>query len=248
MITRCLSYVTSSALCLATLFLSTGCGDARAQPQATAMSDLVGSDLITLNEESASAARLGIDQARGVALADNLSPLVVYELGKHHLVLSQDSGSTTNLQADLIGETGLTWTRELTFNGDWDLSDFSLGSHAEVNHPVLLINLKAPADVRPAATRFYIAITANDGLLVRALNPGRLIADNLISEQHPKLIIDRGNISDDDSAAQLAALVYFAQPGAKDDRSTARVIGHLEDLAGGTNLWLAEGAALVLTQ
>ena len=110
--------------------------------------------------------------------------------------------SASFVQADLADATGKVWTRELAFNAEWDLSDISLGSHAEVNHPVLVITLEAPADVTPAASRFYIAITANDGL-VRALNPQRLIADNLISDQHPELIIDRGNISDDDSAHSL---------------------------------------------
>ena len=183
--------------------------------------------------DAAAAARASIDQARGEALPKELSPLAVFALGKHHLVLSRSTSSATGLQADLVSATGTIWSRELSFNSSWELVDYSVGSHAEVNHPVLLVSLKAPGNVKPAASRFYIAITANSGLLVRALNDERAIADNLISAQHPELIIDRGNIADNDNAAQLAAIVYFAQPGAKDDHRTARVIGHLEDLARG---------------
>ena len=247
---RRITQFAASILCVATLMVTSGCGGERPEPApvATPIASLSDQDLLTFSGEAATAARLGIEQALGEKLASNLTPISVYALGKYHLVLSRDMSSASFVQADLADATGKVWTRELAFNAEWDLSDISLGSHAEVNHPVLVITLEAPADVTPAASRFYIAITANDGLLVRALNPQRLIADNLISDQHPELIIDRGNISDDDSAAQLAALVYFAQPGAKDDRSTARVVGHLEDLAGGTNMWLAEGAALVLTQ
>lgn len=233
------------ALCAA-LLISSGCAT-RDEPTTTPMAELISRDLPNLSGEPLLAARRGIDQARGASLDEALMPLKVWALGEHHLLLMRDTREPLTLRLELINE-GIRWQRELPLNGTWGLESYALGSHPEVNHPVLVIDTKPPRGHDPmAATRLYLAITGNGGLLIRAVNPGRQIVDQRLSEDHPDLRTDPGDITHQDSAAQLAGLVHLAQPAHDNLRSGARVIGHLEALAGGTNRWLAEGAALVLT-
>ncbi|TVR42886.1 MAG: hypothetical protein EA402_10560 [Planctomycetota bacterium] len=227
------------------LVLLSACGNRHESTSGDAgIAHLADQDLSKLKGVELERAQASIGRERGAALAPSLLPLRVWALGEHHLVLLREDN---RLQVELL-QGGIRWQRILELGQGFSLEATALGSHREVNHPVLVIDAKPPrGHSGAAATRLYLAVTGSGGFLVRAVDGQRQMANQLLHRDHPDLSTDAGDLAGSDSAAQLAALVHLAQPAQRQQLGGARITGLLEGLASGTNLWSAEGAALVLT-
>lgn len=212
-----------------------------------ALNELHGEDLSTLSGEARETALQQIVALRGAPLPENWVAQQIWSLGPHHVLLlngSEDERTVVAVELLAAGD-GVRWQRRLDLNPASQLRRASLGSHSEVSTPVLM--LEFGGTIEPDVSVLYLSIGSRQGSLVRATDAQRRIRHRQLGSAHPYLQVDRGDLGSRDSATQLAALIALAQPGSKELRHRSGVRSQLDALAGSTNLWLAESAAVVLT-
>lgn len=212
-----------------------------------ALNELHGEDLSALSGEARDTAYQQITALRGAPLPEDWSAQQIWSVGSHHvLLLSGSESDRTVIAVELISAgDGVRWQRRLDLNAASQLSKASLGSHSEVSAPVLVLELGGTT--QPDVSVLYISIGSRQGSLVRATDAERRIRHRHLGSAHPYLEVDRGDLGSRDSSAQLAALIALAQPGSQELRHRSGVRSQLDAMAGSTNMWLAEAAALVLT-
>jgi hypothetical protein len=144
-----------------------------------------------------------------------------------------------------ITPDGLAWTRVLELGAGASYGFATLGKRSGFDLPLLVLSTEGLA--QDAAQRFYIGLAKDRGVLLRVIDGDKSLANGRLSSDHPDLAIDAGDIGSNDPALQLAATVALSQASQTGERGNARVRSHLNALAGGTDPWLAEAAAEVLS-
>ncbi|TVR15784.1 MAG: hypothetical protein EA401_02255 [Planctomycetota bacterium] len=217
------------------------------QDSSSALHELHGTQLATLTGDEREMADQQIVALRGAPIPEGWEAQRIWSLGAHHVLVLQGSSDDYGIIAVelLSAGDGKRWQRRLNLNAESRLSNLSLGSHSEVATPVLMVELEG--EISPDVSVLYLAIGSRQATLVRATDSQRRIRHRHLSSAHPHLEVDSGDLGSRDSSAQLAALIALAQPGSREARHRSGVRSQLDVLAGSTNLWLAEGAALVLT-
>ena len=160
------------------------------------------------------------------------------------LVLWRDAGPALQLlQTDAAGR--LRWSAPLRFASGASLARAEWKQVDGVDEPVLRVGLDGlPAS---AASELLFAVAADGPMLIRATTGNGRLANARVDDDHPDLPTVPGAIASDDRVDRLASTVYLAGAERREERSKPGVRSHLQQLAGGTDLWLAQAAAELLT-
>ncbi|MHC5067808.1 MAG: hypothetical protein ACYTF0_04390 [Planctomycetota bacterium] len=128
--------------------------------------------------------------------------------------------------------------------------DLAAGTALKAVASVAVDGVAAPClavDLSGAVERLYVAVGDDGALLLRAEARGQL-ANSALHRAHPDAVIGGGDLASADRIERLAATVALADPAQGALRAEPGVRGQLEAFARGTDVWLAQAGAELLTQ
>lgn len=165
-----------------------------------------------------------------VGLADGGFLLIAVEPSDdgEHLVLARGAESGTTL-----------WTEHIVLASGTKVDAAKLVALEKVSVPVLSV-VSGPETV-------YLGLFGSGPAALRAEN-GNAVANYAMRTKHPGVPVRAGRLAGDSRAETLASLVYLAGDDQAAERQAPGVRGHLEALAGSTDVWAAQAAADLLTR
>ena len=157
------------------------------------------------------------------------------------VAVTKSETGTALVLAHVDGKGDIRWVKTLPVAQGSLVGTISVAKHEGVNDGLIRVALSGRQ-----LDAIYLALQPFGPVVVRA-ERGGAVANRQLGEAQPGMPIMPGSIGASDKTARLAASVYLSKPGVGEERNKPANRTHIEALAGGNDLWLAEAAATLLT-
>lgn len=188
---------------------------------------------------------LGVDTP---AAGDTRSgPLLIEAVGRplYSVWLQAGAESDALVVQQVAPGSGTVWQQTLPVGAGLPVVGVDLDDGDLLGEPVLTVTTRSSQPA--AATVLLFALTGAGPVLVRATTGAGQLANARLHADHPELPVDAGDLTAAARIDRLAATVHLAAPDQAAVRGQAGVRSHLEQFATGTDTWLAQAAAELLT-
>lgn len=231
-------------LCCLCALLITAC----AGPRGTGLAEPVATDYATL--DAASYATALRDLQRALPELDLTGDLEGRQYGPRRLLavpggwllIARPSDGTLHF-ARLDAGGRLLGQERWSLPVQLRLAAIELTRHEDLDP---LVVLRLAGDELPVS-QLIVAPAGRGVVLLRSTDARGELANQHLSAVFDRVPVQRGRLTSADRVERLATTVALAQPDQAAVRAESSTRSHLQALAGGTDLWLAQAAAELLT-
>ena len=206
--------------------------------QGATIVDYAGTDFDSLSAAAYEKAAKKLGPILGQDYQAGAGPKLLQSFGSSIFSLWQDGNSLT---LDRFTSTGHSvW--QVPIDLGLSVTRFAIAPSTDFDQE-LVLSITCDGKAGQATVLHFVLL--DDGpFLVRSTDHEGVLANVVLSQDHPQLVVQAGNVGGT-RIEKLAAMVYFARHTAELGKASVR--SHLNDMASGNDVWLAQAAAELLT-